>query len=394
MRPAPLHAREPRFHELDILRGLAAITVVVFHYKHFLLISDAAGFDYADMPFHRVLMPLYVYGQFFVELFFAISGYVFFWLYARAVEDHRTGPWSFFVARFARLYPLYIVTLLAVAGLQALYRHHFGADFIYKDDSPGTFFLNVLMIQQWIPWAQQSFNGPAWSISVEVFLYAVFFLLCWFRLNRIWVLALLCTAGIVVRVMGDPTVDFVRGVPSFFEGGLIFYAVQALRRHETWRKRVMLGLAVALPLLWGLSYARGFQPINVLVEPGVIAFIFSVVTFLYVLVPLTLLALGLMQDHWGVSWLSRDSLHRISWIGDISYSIYLIHFPLQLVVMLVLARLPFAQRAHVFASPFTLPAFMAVAAGLAWLSFHYFEMPLRRYLTRRMRPLASKAAAE
>lgn len=394
MEPAPLHPREPRFHELDILRGLAAITVVVFHYKHFLLISAAAGFDYTDMPLHTVLMPLYVYGQFFVELFFAISGYVFFWLYADAVTTRRTGPWAFFVARFARLYPLYIVTLLAVAVLQAAYHSHAGADFIYKGDSPLTFLLNVLMIQQWVPWAQQSFNGPAWSISVEVFLYAVFFVLCFFRLNRVWVLAVLFAAGAVLRVMSDPTVDFVRGVPSFFEGALVFYAVQALRRRDVWRRRIVVVLAVALPALWVLSYMRGFQPMNVLVAPGIVNGLLSVVTFLYVLLPLTLLALGLMQDHWTVRWLSRDSLHRISWIGDISYSIYLIHFPLQLLVMLALARLPFPQRAHIFASPLALLGFMVVAAGLAWLSFRYFEMPLRRYLSRRMRPLLTEPAAE
>ncbi len=391
---APLHAREPRFHELDILRGLAAITVVVFHYKHFLLISDAAGFDYSHMPFSTVLMPLYVFGQFFVELFFAISGYVFFWLYAQGVEQRRTGPWSFFVARFARLYPLYLVTLLVVAALQAVYRSHYGADFIYKDDSLGAFVLNLFMVQQWVPSAIQSFNGPAWSISVEVFLYAVFFALCWFRLNRPWMLVLLFVVGAVVRVHSDPTVDFVRGVPSFFEGGLVYYLVQTLRRHEVWRRRAVIGLAVALPAMWALSYARGFQPINVLVAPGLLNAVFSVVTFLYILLPLTLLAIGLMQDHWKAAWLSRDSLHRVSWIGDISYSIYLIHFPLQLLVMLGLARLPFAVRAHIFASPFSLLGFMAAAAGLAWLSFHYFEMPLRRYLTRRMRPLASQAAAE
>ncbi len=392
---APLHPREARFYELDILRGLAALVVVFFHYKHFLLISDTAGFDYDHMPFSSALMPLYLYGQFFVELFFAISGYVFFWLYARPIEEARTDAWSFFVARFARLYPLYFVTLIVVAGLQFAYRSQYGGDFIYIGDTLGNFVLNLLMVQQWLPYAAQSFNGPAWSISVEVFLYALFFLLCVWRKNTLWALAGLFLAGAVVRVLSDPTVDFVRGVPSFFEGGLVFYAVRALRRTENaiWRKRVMLALCIVLPLLWVVSYVRGFHPINVLVEPGFFAAIFSVVGFLYVVMPLSLMALGLMQDHWPMSGLSRDNLHRISWIGDISYSIYLIHFPLQLGLMLVLAQLPFAERAVIFSSPLTLMAFMAVAAGLGWLSFRYFEMPMRRYLTRRMRPLLAPSPA-
>lgn len=386
MSAAPLHPREARFYELDILRGLAAITVVFFHYKHFLLISAAAGFDYGHMPFSPVLMPFYVYGQFFVELFFAISGYVFFWLYARGIEGGRTDAWSFFVARFARLYPLYFVTLLIVAVLQVAYRAKTGADFIYRQDTLANFGLNLLMIQQWIPYAVQSFNGPAWSISVEVFLYALFFGLCVFRLNSLKVLAGLFLAGAVVRLMSDPSVDFLRGVPSFFQGGLVYYAVQAVRRRETWRRRLAWGLAVILPLLWGVSYLFGFRPANGPIGPDLPAMIFNVPAFLYVVLPLTLLAIGLMQDHWRAKWLSRDNLHKVSWIGDISYSVYLIHFPLQLGLMLVLARLPFAQRAVIFSSPLMLLAFMALTAGLGWLSFRYFEMPMRRYLTRRMRP--------
>lgn len=383
----PLHPREARFYELDILRGLAAIIVVMFHYKHFLLISDTAGFDYGHMPFSAVLMPFYVYGQFFVELFFAISGYVFFWLYAQPIEAGRTDAWSFFVARFARLYPLYFVTLLLVAVLQMAYRARTGADFIYRQDTLANFSLNLLMIQQWIPYAVQSFNGPAWSISVEVFLYALFFGLCVFRVNSLKVLAALFLVGAVVRLTSDPTVDFLRGVPSFFQGGLVYYAVQAVRRHEVWRRRLAWGLAVILPLLWGLSYALGFRPANGLIGHDLLSTIFNVPAFLYIVMPLTLLAIGLMQGHWRARWLDRDHLHRISWIGDISYSIYLIHFPLQLGLMLVLARLPFAERAVIFSSPLALLGFMALAAGLGWLSFRYFEMPMRRYLTRRMRPV-------
>ena len=390
MSDAALHPHKARFYELDILRGVAALVVVFFHYKHFLLISEAAGFDYAHMPLSAIFMPLYLYGQFFVELFFAISGYVFFWLYAEAIASRHTSAWAFFVARFSRLYPLYIVTLLAVVALQALYP---GDDFIYRQDTPVNFVLNLFMVQQWVPYAVQSFNGPAWSISVEVFLYALFFLICFFGWNRPWVLGGLFVAGAILRLMSDPTVDFVRGVPSFFQGGLIYYAVQLLSRHETWRRRVMLWLCVILPVAWIISYVRGFRPVNVLMEPGLMGTWLSVPVFLYVVLPLSLLALGLMQGHWRVKWLSRDSLHRISWIGDISYSVYLIHFPLQLTIMLGLSGLSPAVRLALFGSPLSLLIFMALASGLGWLSFHYLEMPARRYLTKRLRPLLAPSPA-
>jgi peptidoglycan/LPS O-acetylase OafA/YrhL len=380
---APLHPREARFYELDILRGLAAIIVVMFHYKHFLLLGDTGGFDYDHLPFRSVLMPVYIYGQFFVELFFSISGYVFFWLYGEAVSSRRTGAKSFFIARFARLYPLYFVTLIFVAVAQPLFRHLYGADFVYPQNTLGNFLLNLFVVQQWVISAPQMFNGPAWSISVEMFLYIVFFIVCYFRKNSIVILIALFLAGHLYRISHLMVInDFARGAPNFFLGGLVFYAVRRLRQPDrvVWRRRIVTGLAVALPCLWVLSYMRGGTVPPAVPQSDILSRLLSIETFLYVVLPLTLLALGLMQDRWKTPLLSRSNLRRWSWIGDISYSIYLLHFPLQLAIMMVLAHWPFAARAAFFGSPLVFLAFFVVAMGLAWLSHRYFEMPMQRFL--------------
>ena len=143
---------EGRFFELDILRGFASYLVVIFHYKHFLY-SDALGFDYAHLPFLSVLEPVYVYGQFFVELFFSISGYVFFWLYAKALAERKMGVRSFFIARFSRLYPLFFATFIAVAIIQWAFHALYGYDYIYQHNTPGNFALNLFMVSlQWDPY--------------------------------------------------------------------------------------------------------------------------------------------------------------------------------------------------------------------------------------------------
>lgn len=381
---------ERRFYELDILRGLAAFMVVTFHYKHFFL-TDTGGFDYADMPLHAMLMPVYVYGQFFVELFFAISGYVFFWLYSGMIATRRTGLRSFFIARFARLYPLYFVTFILVALIQWAFRSLYGHDYIYGDNTAVNFVLSLFMVQQWWPDASQTFNGPSWSISVEIFLYAVFFLICRLRLQSVWMALALVVAGLVFKYLHyNPTNDFARGLPSFFFGGLAWYGVEALRAHESWRRRVSLALGVVLPLLWALSYAGAYDALwganqldlaqKGLPRQGVHAVLMSIASFDYGLIPLTLVFFGLKRDLWRLSWLQTDRLKNWGWIGDISYSLYLIHFPLQISLMLLLSRWPFAVRAHLFASPLAYLGFMATAMGLAWLSYRHFEMPLRKHI--------------
>ena len=379
------HPREARFYELDILRGVAAMMVVIYHYKHFFFVSDAYGFDYLHMPLFRALEPIYVYGQFFVELFFSISGYVFFWLYSEAIAARKTTGTDFFIARFSRLYPLYFATFILVALIQWTFHHLYGADFIYHHNGARNFALNLFMVQQWWPHPDMSYNGPSWSISVEVFLYAVFFLLCVFRFNAWYWAALMVAGGLVYKYAHyDPQNDFVRGIPAFFLGGLVWHAATWLRGHETWRKRVALGLVIVVPLLWVLAYVRcalvlwgqaAIPPPSDALSP-----VLNTETFVYVLVPLSLLMFAVMQGRWKLPLMSAPGLHRFAWIGDVSYSIYLIHYPLQFVLMLGLAHWPYPVRAQLMGSPLTLLAFLSVATGLAWLSFKAFEMPARRIL--------------
>ncbi len=390
---------EARFYELDILRGLAAFLVVIFHYKHFLL-DDTRNFDYVHMPFNTVLNPIYVYGLMFVEMFFSISGYVFFWLYSEAVSEKRLAARSFFIARFARLYPLYFVTFIAVALMQVIFHALYGQTYIYQHNTPIQFVLNLFMIHQWMPHAEQTFNGPSWSLSVEVFLYILFFALASTRLHKPLILAGVAAAAVLFNLTHsfDTLSGMARGVASFFLGGLSFYAVQALRRegNEVWRRRLSLGLIWTLPVLWLFCYVHTqpllWEPIAKHLPNIVLWDDLGYASFIYVVVPLTLILLGLKQGNWELKILTPERLHRFAWIGDISYSLYLIHFPLQIGVMIWMAHLPWLTRVAVFSSPVSLIAFLTVASGLAWLSFTYFEMPMRNlikgWLGRRLTPPA------
>jgi peptidoglycan/LPS O-acetylase OafA/YrhL len=71
------------FHSLDALRGVAALSVVIWHWQHFY--PSGPGFDPTRQPLYWLFEPLYRDGRKAVTLFFGLSGFVFFWRYGEEV---------------------------------------------------------------------------------------------------------------------------------------------------------------------------------------------------------------------------------------------------------------------------------------------------------------------
>jgi peptidoglycan/LPS O-acetylase OafA/YrhL len=73
-----------------------------------------------------------------------------------------------------------------------------------------------------------SFNAPVWSVSVEVALYALFFIGCRFLPVRAWLLIFLAGVGFVVSQSGLGCATIARGTGSFFVGGCMYLAYRAV----------------------------------------------------------------------------------------------------------------------------------------------------------------------
>jgi peptidoglycan/LPS O-acetylase OafA/YrhL len=153
--PATIHS-DRRLPSLTGLRIFAAVAVYLSHigppHGSGEVISSFIGSGYSG-----------------VTLFFVLSGFVLSVNYFdEFLRPTLAGTWNFFVARFARIYPLYIVCLAYVV----IHGHALGAPI-------DGWWRNALAIQAWSPNLSQafSFDAPAWSLSVEFFLYACFPLL-------------------------------------------------------------------------------------------------------------------------------------------------------------------------------------------------------------------------
>ena len=378
------HDTVERFYSLDVLRGLAALSVVLYHWQHFFYSGTNPGaFDVTKLPLSAAVHILYTNGLLAVDLFFSLSGFVFYWLYSKRIAEGEITPGRFALLRFSRLYPLHVATLLIVALGQLWSISASGSYFIYPDNDAKHFLLNLLFASSWGFEHGYSFNGPSWSVSVEVLLYALFF--CSSRLFpiRAIVLAVFSIIGfLVVQKYYD---SIGRGIGSFYLGGCVFLAYRAIiasRRSAAlskWAAILMIGTwevtviaAVAgvdlnyltlrpVPFLW--RFDASFQ--------WIVQKMLQLWPVL-VLFPLTILSLALIETR-------RGSLgRRIAFLGDISYSTYLLHFPLQLLLSLAVAR--FVEDNSIYYSPWFMGLFFVVLIAVSLCSFRYFELPMQRLL--------------
>jgi peptidoglycan/LPS O-acetylase OafA/YrhL len=374
-----------RLYSLDTLRGFAALSIVIWHWQHFFAISGTwqPGWEKSSQPFYLFLKPLYDEGWAAVDLFFALSGFIFFWLYGEAIREGRMGAGRFAWLRFSRLYPLHLVTLLAAAAMQFFFERVTGNYFIFDVNDAQHFITSLLFAQQWLPpTLDQSFNGPSWSVSVEVLLYGVFFVFCRSGLRGRWLALLVAVAAIPLLVWNE---FIARGLMGFFLGGATFHLSRAVVAHAQARRIAQASAAVALGL-WAVVWIEAYLgPLHaafywlsghISPEAGRLYIGYSrnlfLVLFVFIVAPATLLALALHEQVLGGAW------HRLAFVGDISYSTYMLHFPMQLALALVAVR--FALTPAAFENPVALILFYAVLIGLGGLSFHFFERPMQNFL--------------
>ena len=384
----PAAGTPSRFYSLDALRGAAALSVVFWHWQHFFYRDGIIlPLDRKTQPLYRAACVLYESGWLAVDMFFTLSGFIFFWLYASAVRSRRVDPWEFFVLRFSRLYPLHLVTLLLVtAGLAAF--HSVGiAAFTYPANDVYHFILQLFLASNWGFERGMSFNAPIWSVSIEVLLYAVFFVFC-----RYWRHPL---PGVVVLIaLGFGLSCFTpfwlqgRGVFSFFIGGLSFLVYRRLSVSASARLFTVLisVLAVAgwIAIVLGHVWRPGFLLPFVAtvswhqVESKGLASLANHLPRLLItglVFPLSLIALSLLETR-------RPPLgRRLAPLGDISYSSYLLHFPLEMLFYAAASAMGVA--ATFFYSDTSLVLFMCALVVLSFATHRWLEVPAQRRLRKR-----------
>jgi peptidoglycan/LPS O-acetylase OafA/YrhL len=390
------------FYALDALRGLAALGVVFWHWQHFFFAGVELGlFDQERQPFYFLFKPLYTDGWRAVDLFFCLSGFIFFWLYSEKIQGRNISWPEFWVLRLSRLYPLHLMTLLLVAIAQHLTHWQDGEFFVYRHNDFFHFVLQAMFASSWGFEKGDSFNGPIWSVSVEMALYAIFFLICRLNFLRWWQLAISIGCGYLLTKFSHHGL-IGRGMISFFAGGLSFYIFSdiLLLKPSRWTLRC-LGVFTALmwifiPIntqqnilyhfylehLWSQNLGQPEQSVMGWICLNTLPYI----SFEFLLFPLTIITLALWETNYG-----RLS-QRLSLLGNISYSSYLLHFPLEIICSGVALSLSIPKT--FFYTPVAFISFFIVLILLSFYSYQFLERPCQLFIRERFARYRAKSLSK
>jgi peptidoglycan/LPS O-acetylase OafA/YrhL len=366
---APPIGRLPKrhFNALDMSRLLAACLVLFWHYQHFFV--PPVDFEFhvrrSIAPFYHQLAWAYDYGHVAVEYFWVVSGFVF----AHVYLSDPGARGRFWLARVARLWPLHLLTLGVVAVLQAIYTGINGTAFIYHHQNLWHFVLNLFMAQTWGWQVNQSYNGPTWSLSTEILAYAAFWVLLPALRRTPLVLALPVALGMFALIFGNvlppdqpaealaaKLATVVNCIGYFFAGVAVYGA--ALKGWLTVPRLIVLAPVLGIAG-WGLSGMK-VHGHDAAILLGTLAVLSAT------------LAIDLVDR--------SDMLRFGRRLGDASYGIYLWHFPLQLLLVL-LVDATFGTR-MVFRQPVFLIVFVAGSVVAGFASHRWIERPAQRAVQR------------
>jgi peptidoglycan/LPS O-acetylase OafA/YrhL len=313
---------------LASLRGIAALIVVACHC---LLILRVGGIDDAYMirlnlhDFHltRVHALLCLFnGPACVTLFFVLSGTVL----AMSLDRGMAMRWSalpaYWIKRVFRLYPLLVGTALMAALLQ---RYFFTAesstllstwgDTEYK--IPGTRLFHELALNAM--GASSSLNSPAWSIKIEILVSLLFPALFVLSRSRRFALPFLLLLILLMFVVPNPRATAYVNVfaASFFLGALAYRWGRPWAEWYLGKSALFRYVLFAAVMMIFVTSRRIFSPVS-FISPNTVFIEMFCATFV---------VLVALYGH------SRILATKpLLWLGEISYSVYLVHVPILFVV--------------------------------------------------------------
>jgi peptidoglycan/LPS O-acetylase OafA/YrhL len=357
-------ARSRQIYSHTGLRGVAALLVVAYHQQ--------IGPGY-KLPF-EVATALFRRCYLMVDLFFVLSGFIISYVYIadRQTSLPRSETKSFLLTRFARIYPLHLfslayLTVFTIASMLILSIS--GRSYVPLEPAALVDWLvQLLLLNAWLP-HNWEWNIPSWSISAEAFAYLIFPLIVAAHVHQRRPTQLVLLAASIAFysyvAATSASLDIVVGLAPLrciagFALGMFLYFHRSLVRSASDRLLSLLQLLAASCA----ALALAFSVSDPLVIPAFALLVFA-------------------------TWTDRGVVASVlstripQWLGEVSYSVYLLHVPIGATIWFVWGRLeprlgldPGISRGLWLCIVFT-----AVLTA-SHITYKHIELPARRSLLR------------
>lgn len=323
-----------RLSVLDALRGIAALSVVLFHFTYG---YDNGVKELSDNHFY------FRYGYLGVQLFFMISGFVIL-MTLEKMKDSK----SFVVSRFSRLYPAYWSALL----LTVLITTAFAAPFQKGIYSVKQVLVNFSMVQYWF--GIKDVDGSYWTLAVEF----CFYVWMWFifkarKLQYIqWFAFTWIGLSFIFHAFSIPYGKFIKAAlilqhAPLFAAGIGFFLLSSRKRTVDRYFLILASFCCEVFLL---------QKNNTTLIPYIVITCFYLIFYLFINKKLEFLSNVLFL-----------------FLGNISYSLYLIHQNVGMTIIYWVKQISDTQILYI-------PVAMLGVFALAYFITKYIERPAMKWI--------------
>lgn len=331
-----------KIYSLELLRFFSSLAVVIGHYKFFFLPFNSNSYNMLSENYFMSLAESLKLGMHGVYIFFCISGVVFSITYLN--KDFISFK-DFFFKRFARLYPLHFATLILITLIQFLNFRYFNGYEIYYLNDVKHFFLNIFFISGWGFEEGFSFNGPIWSVSLEIIIYFIFFISIRFLNISKYVFPSIILVIAIIMKKNFLDTNLINCIILFFGGAILL-------RLFLDKKNILL---MIISLLVPLSFLGNYKILLLCI--GMCAFFLLLENILN---------------------LNEKIKFIFSFLGNLTYASYLVHIPFQLTIILIINYLNL--NFFVFENNFIFLIFITSIYFISFLIFIYYEKPMMNYI--------------
>lgn len=347
-------------------RGVAAFLVLLYHFRD---VTPSVG---QTIDARSSFLSS---GRIWVDFFFLLSGFILSHVYRNGFDSGRAdspNARDFYFARLARIYPLHVATLFAMILVELsayAFRPAIADAFMNERKSWSSVIQHMTLTHAWVTMSRLEWNVPSWSISTEAFAYICF--------------------PILLLLMGHMN-RYVRSLPLFVAAIIYlhtFFTFSDIGEQQP-LLRCIAGFITGMMVyrLWFSYRSR----LNTFMQPLQLASVVIVLTTLHlgwsqaiVLIFLAALIFSTADD-------SGPVAQVLAWkplliLGSLSYSLYMTHW--------IIYRLYWMYGGYIFkdlASRYSPSSIYALKVGaltilslaLAYLSYHWLELPARSHFRR------------